>query len=68
MKRFIEIVKRLFRKKQLFIMDMKDLKELISESNITCESCHKPIANLEDISKIYIKDKQLHIYCTSCRG
>lgn len=49
-------------------MDIEDLKKFISEKNILCESCHKPIFNLEDISKIYVKDKQIHIYCISCKG
>lgn len=68
MKRFFEIVKRLFHKKQVYIMDIEDLKELISQKNIFCESCNKPITNAEDISKIYIKDRQIHIYCISCKG
>ena len=68
MKKLIEIIKRLFMKKQIYVMDVEDLKEFMSQKNIVCRSCHKPITNYKEISKIYIKDKQVIIYCISCRG
>ena len=65
---FLAIIRRLFRKKHIYLMDIEDLKKYILQNNPICESCRKTIANLEDISKVNIKDNKLRFYCISCRG
>lgn len=69
MKKFIEVIKKLFgRKEQVFIIKIEDLKEYISDKNLFCESCHKAITNLEEISQVTIKNKQIYIHCMCCKG
>ncbi len=67
MKPFKYILKRLFNKRHSYVMNKEDLKIFISSNNLEliCDNCHK-VLTIEDIAKIYFKDKQLKIYCNSC--
>lgn len=69
MKKFIDIIKKLFgRKEQVFIIEIEDLKEYISDKSLFCESCHKAVTNLKEISRVTIKNKQIYIHCIHCKG
>lgn len=69
MKRIIDRIKKLFgRKKQVFIIEIEDLKEYISSENLFCDSCHKPITDIEEISRVAIRNKQMHVICMRCKG
>lgn len=68
MKRLVELMRRRFRKKEVYVADRKDLEELLSAKELSCQSCQKRIVDAEDISRLCIRGGEIDVICTACKG
>jgi hypothetical protein len=68
MKRIVELVRRLFRKKEVYVADRKDLEEILSTIELSCRSCKKRIVDAESVSRLCIRDGEIYVICTACKG
>ena len=68
MSTFFEAIKRIFRKKNIYIIDIEEVNEYLKNNDIVCEKCINKISDANSISIIKIVNGKKNFYCSKCGG
>jgi hypothetical protein len=68
MRNIIDSIKRVFcEKEEVLVIELDDLRAYLSDTNLFCNDCKKQLHSLEEISRVTVKNKQIQLYCKSCK-
>lgn len=68
MRNIIDSIKHVFyEKEEVLVIELDDLRAYLSDTNLLCNGCQKPLGSLEEISRVTVKNKQIQLYCKSCK-